>query len=550
MPPEKNPEKINREHLSIEVGVSCNNSCVFCYQKGYRQIKGFKKMIPTEELKRKLEIGRGKGIEEAGFTGGEPTIHKDFIDILKYSQSLGYKKISVTTNGKLFNDFDFALRAVQSGLNSIGISIHGHNEIIHDSLTDKKGSFKKTLGGIKNMVWISQNITPLELNCFTLVNKMNYRNLCKICDLLFNMGIKLFVFQPIIYSKANIHNARSLSIPFQSFIDAVRKAIRNGIERGYKVKVYNIPLCFFSDLMDGLDQIQYHIQTFRGENIINKSTGFFRMKSCFKCVDAGSCPGIPASFLDIKDILHNIEKTLSIQLIENEIWVGGLEMLDENGIKECIKILKKNNFNKIVFTYGGVGFLGERFINIAMDGGCDEVCLITYPRGESKEDIIISYEGNLKFVYQTILGGKNFSGGGKISILFPLNNKWFGKEDKNIFRNIFQNVQIIRLILEEIEVEEINSFIDYIKGLEIKKIPSIVIMIEDDVLKKSFFQILKISQSSKIPLKFELIKDNFLKHPMTEKSFSFLNWSNPQWLKWDENMNDEIVSIIWNSEPF
>ena len=52
------------------------------------------------------------------FTGGEPTLVKDLIDLLKI-KNLGYKKIGIQSNGIKLVNMEYTKTLVDSGLNSL-----------------------------------------------------------------------------------------------------------------------------------------------------------------------------------------------------------------------------------------------------------------------------------------------------------------------------------------------------------------------------------------------------------------------------------------------
>ena len=67
-------------------------------------------------------------------TGGEPTVRKDFFDIIKVLKNeAGIKKVVITTNG--YHLDDKAKMLVDSGLNGINISIDSLNRNIFKDVT-------------------------------------------------------------------------------------------------------------------------------------------------------------------------------------------------------------------------------------------------------------------------------------------------------------------------------------------------------------------------------------------------------------------------------
>lgn len=78
------------------------------------------------------------------FSGGEPTLHKDFVQILKAAHREGFTPDFVS-NGTLITE-ELA-EAVRDFVHCVLISVDGPEEY-HDAFRGKKGAFKKTMEGI------------------------------------------------------------------------------------------------------------------------------------------------------------------------------------------------------------------------------------------------------------------------------------------------------------------------------------------------------------------------------------------------------------------
>ena len=137
-------------YIRLSISDVCNFKCGYCLPDGYKIDKSDNRtFINTEEIKRLARALSELGVSKIRLTGGEPTIRKDFFEIIKIiKENSGIKKTVITTNGykldKIANDIK------NSGLDGINISI--------DSLDPK--TFKKITGhdrleeilrGIKNL---------------------------------------------------------------------------------------------------------------------------------------------------------------------------------------------------------------------------------------------------------------------------------------------------------------------------------------------------------------------------------------------------------------
>lgn len=149
----------------INVGPLCNYKCNFCYFK-----HDLKSSLSFDEVISKIDTMCGYGFREFDLTGGEPSIRKDFFDILTYCSNKG--KVSCLSNGFKFADLDFCKAAQRCGLNEVLFSLHGANEDQHDSIVGHKGAFKRILQAIDNCKSLGYkiriNCTVHESNAITL----------------------------------------------------------------------------------------------------------------------------------------------------------------------------------------------------------------------------------------------------------------------------------------------------------------------------------------------------------------------------------------------
>ncbi len=130
-------------YIRLSISDVCNFKCGYCLPDGYKIDKSDNRTFITKE-----EIGRlAKALSELGvskirLTGGEPTVRKDFLDIIKIiKKNSGIKKTVITTNGYHLDRIADDLN--KSGLDGINISI--------DSLDPKTfEDFKSWANFIKN----------------------------------------------------------------------------------------------------------------------------------------------------------------------------------------------------------------------------------------------------------------------------------------------------------------------------------------------------------------------------------------------------------------
>ena len=145
-------------YIRMSITEVCNFKCGYCLPNGYQNDKSDNRTFLKKE-----EIGRlAKALSELGvckirLTGGEPTVRKDFFDIIKVLKfDSGIKNIVITTNG--YHLDKKAKLLVDSGLTGINISIDSLNQETFKNITGHN-RLPEILQGIENLQNIGfQNI--------------------------------------------------------------------------------------------------------------------------------------------------------------------------------------------------------------------------------------------------------------------------------------------------------------------------------------------------------------------------------------------------------
>ncbi|MCQ2427251.1 MAG: radical SAM protein [Clostridia bacterium] len=121
----------------------CNQKCVHCYAAG--QPLAEEDELSTDEWKRILDRLRASCIPQVTFTGGEPTMRDDLIELITYSRWFVSR---LNTNGvRLTRDYCDRLRAAE--LDSLQITFYSSDRDVHNRLVGVDG-FDRTSAGISN----------------------------------------------------------------------------------------------------------------------------------------------------------------------------------------------------------------------------------------------------------------------------------------------------------------------------------------------------------------------------------------------------------------
>lgn len=148
--------------LHLHLTNKCNLKCPHCYMYSGNSMND---ELKTAEIKKLFNSFKSFGGTDVSFTGGEPTMRKDFFELLEFADSIGLR-VALYTNGCLWND-EMVKRFSKLNNDGVQISIDGFDDA-SNAVTRGKGSFEKSLHAvdlfIKNNVKVKIATTaPYEL---------------------------------------------------------------------------------------------------------------------------------------------------------------------------------------------------------------------------------------------------------------------------------------------------------------------------------------------------------------------------------------------------
>jgi len=130
------------------------------------------------------------------FSGGEPFVRKDAIEIFEYCNSINLS-YGVTTNFTVLSG-DMAKRLVHAHPFNINISLDGINPETHDNCRGVKGTFVKVMSNIDKILnEMSEQNKKLRIIIKTTVMKTNINQLEDIVRFVKEKGLAGINFQPI-----------------------------------------------------------------------------------------------------------------------------------------------------------------------------------------------------------------------------------------------------------------------------------------------------------------------------------------------------------------
>lgn len=288
--------------IVLFTGYKCNNKCLFCIDADKRNIQ----QKSTSELLKNIYEAKNLGVDILEIIGGESTIRKDFFQLIKFAKQLGIKEVVCVTNGRVFFEEDNVKKIIDSGIDSVILSIHGSNPKIHDSLTQSAGSFNQAIIGIEN--FLKNNFTRLNGN--TTVVKQNFKDVPDIAKIYakYKFWNVEYIFVDPTYGGA--YNNFDLLVPrISDAAPYMQKAIDIGLKNNLSQwKARYVPLCLFKNYLEHISEInerelylsQHWAPDFINRDSINSRAEISRIKTdkCFDCGKNNICEGIWRKYIE------------------------------------------------------------------------------------------------------------------------------------------------------------------------------------------------------------------------------------------------------------
>jgi len=168
----------------------CNLNCVHCYAHAVERT--WEKELSREQAMSVIDDLAEFGSPVILFSGGEPLMRPDLIDLAGYAVDKGMRAV-VSTNGTLI-DKQKAKDLKKIGLSYVGVSLDGLEEI-NDRFRRKKGAFRDAMKGIRNCQEVG-----LKVGLRFTMNRLNIGEISPIFDLLEEMDIPRVCFYHLVYA--------------------------------------------------------------------------------------------------------------------------------------------------------------------------------------------------------------------------------------------------------------------------------------------------------------------------------------------------------------
>jgi radical SAM protein with 4Fe4S-binding SPASM domain len=216
--------------IDWEITLGCNLRCIHCcFAAGIPRSDE----LTTEEAKGLIDELSKEGVFRISFTGGEPLIRKDFLEIAEYACDTGIE-LALNTNATLIDKKK--AKKISKLFFEVQISLDGATATTHDYIRGV-GVFEKTLRGIKELRDAGETIITIN----TTVMKPNLREIVDILYLAIQLGVDVYRVIPVRALGRAVSNHLGLNIQELIQVYETLAKIKEDVKDKVEIQLPSVP---------------------------------------------------------------------------------------------------------------------------------------------------------------------------------------------------------------------------------------------------------------------------------------------------------------------
>ncbi len=185
--------------MDLALTYRCNINCSHCYNQRRESAE-----LATDEWKKIIRTLWDHGVPHIDFTGGEPTLRDDLVELVTFAEDQG-AITGLLTNGVRLADASYVGLLKDAGLDYVQVTLESPQEEIHNRMV-ASDAFRHTVQGIRNAVQAGIHVLTN-----TTITKANQAGIEEIVPLLKSLGIGSFAVNSIIKAGKSRHQDPGLS---------------------------------------------------------------------------------------------------------------------------------------------------------------------------------------------------------------------------------------------------------------------------------------------------------------------------------------------------
>ena len=225
-----NPQKWTAPpRMDLALTYRCNNNCYFCYTGGPQRVTE----LDTAGWKRAMDKLWDNGVPQVVFTGGEPTLREDLVELVDHAKEF---VTGLITNGRKLPGLAADLQRVD--LDYVQVSLESGSAQIHDHMVGVESAWKETTAGISAGLK-----SGLEVITNTTLTKDNIDTFSETIAFGASLGLKTMASNTLLCSGRGTCSRQSEGVPVEQLKAAIAKAQEAAHKAGVRLEWYS-PTCY------------------------------------------------------------------------------------------------------------------------------------------------------------------------------------------------------------------------------------------------------------------------------------------------------------------
>ena len=225
----------SHKKVYLTLTCACNNSCLSCCITDELRESGVK--LTFNEIKEYLSHIEVRPEDIVEVSGGEPTRHAEFLEIMKYLRQTYPCEIALLTNSESFSDSSL-ISATFGLFDHVVTTIYSTDSSVHDYITRTVGSFQRKVQGLKNL-----NRNGVKLHIKTIPMKPTMNDIPSFVDFCGdNFSVPHLIINMVDVVGNALKNHSTMIAENLETVPLVEQGIDKAIARGLSLSVF-MPMC-------------------------------------------------------------------------------------------------------------------------------------------------------------------------------------------------------------------------------------------------------------------------------------------------------------------
>ncbi|RMG11514.1 MAG: radical SAM protein [Deltaproteobacteria bacterium] len=283
--------------LDVVLDYDCNLKCSYCTITDEMRRRGLDARVVAAEIDRAARAGTRR----LSITGGEPTIRPELLGLVRRARRRGFEEVVVQTNGLLFAHLPNVEKAVEAGVTTVKISVHGYDG--RPASWEAVTGAEPGTGRLFEQAVANVGASPLRLEIDLILMRSTLATILPAMEALAPHGVDRFNLWLVSLTDRNAGNVAALPHLGTEVVPVLVQAFEWGRAQGIPVKSLHVPRC----LLPGYEAHVEHPGAGQDVRVLTPDAAFQLSRSrlsgghkpgrCRDCRYDALCPGLREDYV-------------------------------------------------------------------------------------------------------------------------------------------------------------------------------------------------------------------------------------------------------------